>query len=257
MVTLKMVQKDAPWTWLKAGWSDLSRAPLVSIGYGVIFAGFGLLITGGLWLAGLASFIPVATAGFALIAPAFAIGFYQVSRKLDAGETPRFSHVWLLRPAKISQVALLGVFLIVLFLMWILIAQALVVAFAPGQLLSMGDLLEFVLTDPQGLTLLVVGSLFGGILALMAFSISAISFPMLVDQEVDAVTALVASVKAVLTQPFVMLTWAWIIAFCVLLGFAGLVIGVAVVFPWLGHASWRAYQDFAPSPSSSRPAVVV
>ena len=251
MVTLKRVRKDAPWTWLKAGWADLVRAPRVSIGYGLIFVLTGLVITVGLWFAGSGSLIPVAAAGFALVAPAFAIGFYQVSRKLDAGETPRFAHVWLLRPSKISQVALLSVFLVILLLFWVLIAQALYAYFAFSDFRPPADFTQFALTSPRGLLLVVVGTLVGGVLAAFAFSVSALSFPMLVDQEVDAVTALVASVKAVRAQPFVMVTWAWLIAFWVVLGSVAFLIGLAVIFPWLGHASWRAYQDFAPSPSGS------
>ncbi|MEE2565070.1 DUF2189 domain-containing protein [Hyphobacterium marinum] len=252
MVTLQTVRRDAPWSWLKAGWRDLVRAPMVSIGYGLIFVVTGLAITAGLWSLGMTSWIPVATAGFALVAPAFAIGFYQVSRKLDAGETPRFSHVWLLRPGKITQVALLGVFLIILLLFWVLIAQALYAYFAFGNFRPIGEFSSFALATPRGLTLLAVGTIAGGILAAFAFSISALAFPMLVDQEVDAVTALVASVMAVRAQPFVMLTWAWLIAFWTILGTVAFLLGLAVIFPWLGHASWRAYQDFSPVPSPSR-----
>lgn len=252
MVTLQRVRRDAPWSWLKAGWHDLRRAPLVSVGYGLLFVAIGLAITAGLWRIGMTSWIPVAMAGFALIAPAFAIGFYQVSSKLDAGETPRFADVWLLDKGKIGQVALLGVFLIILLLFWVLIAQALYAYFAFGDFRPAGDFTRFALTSPRGLALLGVGTLIGGVLAAFAFSISALSFPMLVDQDVDAVTALVASVKAVRAQPFVMLTWAWLIAFWIALGSVAFLAGLAVIFPWLGHASWRAYQDFAPSPSPSR-----
>lgn len=252
MVTLQRVRRDAPWSWLKSGWHDLRRAPLVSVGYGLIFVATGIAITAGLWSLGLTALIPVATAGFALIAPAFAIGFYQVSRKLDAGERPRFAHVWLLNPGKIGQVAFLGVILIFLLLFWVLIAQALYAYFAFGDFRPAGEFSNFALTSPRGLGLLLVGTIAGGVLAAFAFSISALSFPMLVDQEVDAVTALVASVKAVKAQPFVMLTWAWLIAFWVVLGSVAFLAGLAVIFPWLGHASWRAYQDFAPSPLPSR-----
>lgn len=252
MVTLKRVRRDAPWAWLKAGWRDLVRAPHVSVGYGLIFALTGLAITAGLWMIGLEALIPVATAGFALIAPIFAVGFYQVSRKLDAGEQPRLSDVWLLSPSKISQIALLAILLVILLLFWVLVAQSLYALFAFGDFRPLSEFSQFALTSRNGLTMMVLGSLVGGVLAAAAFSVSALSFPMLVDQDIDAVTALVASVKAVIAQPFVMITWAWLIAFWVVLGSVGLLVGLVVIFPWLGHASWRAYQDFSPSPSPSR-----
>jgi len=251
MITLNKVTKDAPWKWLGAGWRDLVRSPMVSLGYGLLFVLVGALITGGLWYIGLSSFIPVATAGFALIAPAFAVGFYQVSRKLDAGETPRFSHVWLLNPSKIAQIGLLSVLLLVLFLFWTLIAQALYAFFVFGNYRPAEEFTQFLLTDSAGLTMLVIGTMLGGGLAAVAFSVSALSFPMLVDREVDAVTALVASVKAVMSQPFVMFTWACLIAFWCILGTVAFLIGLAVIFPWLGHASWHAYRDFAPEPTAS------
>lgn len=255
MVELQRVSRDAPWAWLKAGWRDLVHAPFVSIGYGLIFVLTGLAITAGLWMTGLEALIPVATAGFALIAPAFAVGFYQVSRKLDAGDQPRLSDLWLLSPSKVSQVALLAILLVILLLFWVLVAQALYALFALGDYRPMSEFSRFALTSRNGLTMLVIGSLAGSVLAVAAFSVSALSFPMVVDQDVDAVTALVSSVKAVIAQPFVMATWAWLIAFWVILGSVGLLVGLVVIFPWLGHASWRAYQDFSPSPSPSGSAV--
>ena len=89
------------------------------------------------------------------------------------------------------------------------------------------------------------------ILAAFAFTISVLSFPMLIDQDVDAVTALVASFRSVLAQPFVMITWAWLIAFMVMVGSATFLIGLAFTFPWIAHASWHAYRDFAPEPEPS------
>jgi uncharacterized membrane protein len=99
--------------------------------------------------------------------------------------------------------------------------------------------------------LLVIGTAVGAALALVAFAVSAISFPMLVDQDVDAITAVVASVKAVTSNPFTMLTWALIIAGAVAVGAAGFLIGLAVSFPLIAHASWRAYKDFNPKPLPS------
>ena len=250
MVTIQQVRRDAPWKWLKAGWQDMMRAPRVSLAYGLIFVITGALITGGLWLAGLAAVAPVALSGFALIAPALAIGIYQVSRALERGEAPRFRVIISRFPDRISQIAFLSLLLLLLLMAWVEIAQFLLVIIAPESPLAAGPFLDYALSEPRGLILIVVGTLIGAVLAGAAFSISVLAFPMLVDQDVDAVTALVASCKAVFAQPFVMITWAWLIGFMTLAGTAFFLIGLAVVFPWLAHASWHAYKDFAPVPSS-------
>jgi uncharacterized membrane protein len=251
MVNLQKVRRDAPWQWLKAGWGDIRRAPVISIGYGLIFVSFGALLSVGLYLAGLGAVAPVALSGFALIAPALAIGIYQISRAHERGETPRFRVIISRFPDRLSQIGFLSLLLVLLLLIWVRLAQFLLVLIAPDSPLSPGLFMEFVLTDPTGLTLLALGTLVGAVLASIAFAISVLAFPMLVDQDVDAVTALVASVKSVLDQPFVMLTWAWLIAFMMAIGTAFFLFGLAISFPWVAHASWHAYKDFSPSPSPS------
>lgn len=248
MVTLQKVRRDAPWKWLKLGFEDLRRAPLVSISYGLIFVLGGLAISGTLWAFGSEEAIPVALSGFALIGPALAIGIYQVSRAFERGEKPRFRVVISRYPSRISQISFLSVILVLLLLMWFHIAQILLIVMAPSGPHNPGEFIEFMLTAPQGVTFLVIGTITGAILAAFAFTISVLSFPMLIDQDVDAVTALVASFRSVLAQPFVMITWAWLIAFMVIAGSAVFIIGLAFTFPWIAHASWYAYKDFDPRP---------
>jgi uncharacterized membrane protein len=254
MVRLQHVRRDAPWRWLKAGWDDLARAPRVPLVYGLIFVGAGALIVLGLAALGLAAAVPVALSGFALIAPVLAIGIYQVSRAYERGETPRFRFIVSRFPSRLSQIGFLSLLLVMLFLVWVRLAQFLLAALAPDSPLLPGPFLEFALSDPAGLTLMVIGTLVGAALAAIAFAMSALAFPMLVDQDVDAVTALVASFKAVIDQPFVMLTWAWLIAFMVAAGSAFFLVGLAVTFPWIALATWHAYRDFSPVPSPSAPA---
>jgi len=251
MVELQQVRRDAPWTWLKAGWDDLVKAPRVPLLYGLAFVAVGAVIVFGLHMAGLTAAVPVALSGFALVAPVLAIGIYQVSRAYERGETPRFRFVVSRFPSRLSQIGFLSILLVLLFLIWVRAAQFLLVAIAPESPLEPGPFLEFALNDPEGLTLMIVGTLIGASLAAIAFAMSALAFPMLVDQDVDAVTALVASFKAVIRQPFVMLTWAWLIAFMVVAGTAVFLVGLAVTFPWIALASWHAYRDFAPTPSPS------
>lgn len=256
MVTLEKVRRDAPWSWIKGAVSDMTAAPLVTIGYGAMFTGVGLAITLGLYALGLAGYAPVLVGGFALVAPVFAVGIYCVSQKRDAGETPQLLDFWRVSGGRLTQIGLLSVLLFVFFLAWARLAQFLFVMIAAGDAdFRLESMMSFLFTDPSGVTLLVVGTATGAVLAFAAFMVSALSFPMIVDQDVDAVTAVVASVKAVIKQPGVMLTWAWLIAVFTALGAAFFLVGLAVTFPLIALASWRAYKDFDPKPKPSAAAM--
>ncbi|MCP2679567.1 DUF2189 domain-containing protein [Maricaulaceae bacterium NA33B04] len=248
MVIVQRLRRDAPWKWLKDGFADMMATPLLSLGYGLMFVLVGLAITVGLWWLDMLALAPVLVGGFALVAPSFAVGIYRISQVRESGETPRLLDFWRIPGMRIGQLALLSVLLLVFFMAWSRLAQFLYAGFSHGSYLPPSEFLTFVFNEPAGLTLLVVGTIIGAVLGFAAFTVSALSFPMLADQDVDAVTALVASVKTVIQQPFLMVTWAWLIAFFVAVGGAFFLIGLAVTFPWIAHASWRAYKDFDPKP---------
>ncbi len=252
MVTLEPIKKDAPWTWLKGAIDDIKAAPTISLGYGAMFTLVGLAITLGMWAAGLGGFIPVMIGGFALVAPSFAIGIYRISQMRDRGETPQLFDFWRINPSKLTQLGLLSVLLFVFFLAWARLAQFLFAMLAGTDSdFRIETLQNFLFTDPSGVLLLVIGTAVGAVLAFVAFMVSAISFPMLIGQDVDAITAVVASVKAVTSNLFTMLTWALIIAVVTSVGAALFLVGLAVTFPLIAHASWRAYKDFNPTPKPS------
>lgn len=238
---------DSHWGWLKAGWRDLWRAPLHSIGYGLVFVLVGLAITAGLWQLGLSALTPVALAGFALVAPVFAVGFYRISALLDAGEPVTWSAIRHLPPGRAGQVAFLGILLLMIFLVWVLVAQALYAAFTAGDYRPIDEFSRFALSDTSGLLMITIGTVLGGGLAFAAFAVSAYSFPMLVDRDVDAVTALATSVSMVKHNMLLSVSWAFMIALMTVSGIVAFILPMAIVFPWLGHASWRAYRDVFPS----------
>jgi uncharacterized membrane protein len=130
---------------------------------------------------------------------------------------------------------------------WARLAQFLFAYFVHGDYPPLAEFTSYVLSNPSGILLLVVGTSVGALLALVAFAISALSFPMLADRPVDAITALATSVTAVREQPFVMLLWAWIVAFVTMLGAGFFIVGLAVAFPLLAHATWRSYRSFFPA----------
>jgi uncharacterized membrane protein len=245
----RQIAADRPWTWLAAGWRDLMAAPQLgfAIGGGLTLAGWALVLL--LLRAGLAWAILPATAGFFMVAPLLAAGLYEASRLREAGQ-----HVGLraalrggyLRNA--PQLALMGVALLLLHLFWVRVAGLLfALFFGLGSMPPLESLPMVLLRSEMLLPFLIVGTAIGAGFAALAFAVSAVSIPMLVDRpEMTAPEAIVRSVRAVLAQPRAMLFWAALIV--VLLGLALLpfFLGLALVLPLVGHATWHAYRDLDP-----------
>jgi hypothetical protein len=251
MVTLEQVRKDAPWSWIKGAIDDMVAAPVVSLAYGLAFTIVGLAITVGLWALGQGGLDP--GSGGRVRPDRAGLGHWHLPDQPDArcGRDARphgFLDDFRLAPdpAGAAERAASGV------LPDLGAAGADDVRHGDPRLgFPAQRVLPFLFTDPAGVALLVIGTAVGAALALAAFTVSALSFPMMVDQDVDAITAVVASIKAVKDQPMVMLTWAWIIAFCTAAGLAVFLVGIAITFPLIAHASWRAYKDFNPRPTPS------
>ena len=239
----KKITADAPWLWIAAGWRDLARAPGLSLLYGFGFVVIGLLITLGLWRMGQITWIPVAASGFALLGPIMAVGLYEISRRLEKGESVSLRDTYFVNTASPMQIAYIAFFLMGAFLVWGRIAQLLFALLIHGNYPSFGDFISYTLTTPQGLSLLGSGTLVGGAIAFVIFAISAVSIPMLVHRDVDFVTAIILSVDAIKTNPGPMLLWAWLIAVITALASAFAFVGLIVAFPLLGHATWHAYRE--------------
>jgi len=242
---------DAPWTWLAAGWRDLWRAPRLSVFFGAAAAAAGLLAMFILFGAGAGALAPLLLGGFALAAPVFALGLYEKSRRIEAGEPLSWKAVITPNLPRFSTIAYAGLALLLIYLLWIRAGTLLFALFLGQDFPSVivGDyppLYEFAtiaLTRPEGLALLAVGTLVGGALALVAFAISAVSLPMMLERDIDVLTAMSLSVRAVTQNPGAMLNWAWIIALMLVLSMALGYIGLVIAFPWIAHASWAAYRD--------------
>jgi uncharacterized membrane protein len=232
---------EGPWRWLAFGWRDLWRAPAYSLGYGFVFVAAGLAGTVGLWWLGLESIVPAIAAGFGLLGPVLAVGLYEISRRHAAGEALDAGGIAFVRTASVVQLGLLAFFLMFVFLVWMRAATLIYALFTHGNYLPLDRFVTFALTTPEGLSMLAIGTLVGAVLALVVFAISVISVPMLVHRDVDAITAIAASVRAVVSFPGPMLLWAWLVALFMAFGIATLFVGLIVVFPLLGHATWHAY----------------
>ena len=234
---------DAPWRWLGAGLRDLMRAPHLSLGYGALVIGGGVAIIWGLWRTGYASLIPVAFGMFAIFGPLLAVGTYEMSRRIEAGETPRLFPVRFAGPRSPLQLAYIGFFLMFAALVWARIAMLLYALFTNGNYMPLSEFTAFALTTTPGLAMLAVGTIAGGLIAFAIYLLTVVSIPMLMNERTDAFTAVATGLRAWNRSPGAMLLWAWLIAVITAAGVATMFIGLAVAFPLLGHASWHAYRD--------------
>jgi uncharacterized membrane protein len=142
-----------------------------------------------------------------------------------------------------GQLAFMGVFLLIIYFVWLEIAFLLFMLFLGPQSLQLENIIPSLLFTPSGLGLLIVGTAAGTVLALLVFAVTSVSIPLLMRREVDVVTASLTSIKAVALNPAPMLLWAVLIAGMMAFAFATLFIGMIVVFPLIGHATWHAYRS--------------
>src|SRR5262245_30273503 len=242
-IALNAVAFDAPWAWLAAGWRDLWAAPRVSFSYGALFAGLAALLSVGLWRCGLEALILPLSGGFLLIGPVLAVALYETSRRLETGADVDLASITRTALGKAGQISFFGAMLGFLYVVWLELAFLLFMLFlGTNQFPPAKDFLPTLLFEPFGLGLMVTGTCVGAALALCVFAISAVSVPLLMTREVDAVTAIATSVSAVRHNLKPMLLWAGLIAGFMCLGLATVFLGLVLIFPLLGYASWHAFR---------------
>ncbi|HXD05506.1 MAG TPA: DUF2189 domain-containing protein [Burkholderiaceae bacterium] len=224
-----------PLAWLAAGMSDLRRRPGASLGTGALVALAGALLVAAGWKA--TYLAPAMLGGFLLVAPFLAIGLYGISRAIEQPRSP--AHAW---RTNAGSVALFGLMLAVAYLFWERTAAIVFALNYRGEPLHLARL-PLELMAPQYRVLLLSLIAVGAALALVVFMFSVVSVPLLVDRRVDVITAGLTSLRCCTRNPGAMALWAALIVALTALGFATLMIGLVLVFPWLAHASWHAYRD--------------
>jgi uncharacterized membrane protein len=229
--------------WLKAGWDDLCATPGPSLAYGVgIFLLSTVLITGMIVLRWDYILFP-ALAGFMVVGPFLALGLYDKSRRLARGAPVSFARMIAPEIASRGQILFTGALLCLLMLVWM---RAAVIVYAlffgvstfPG----LDHIAPMLFTTPTGWAMLIVGSLVGGLFAAFAFAISAFSIPMMLDRRVDALTAMGTSWALVIHNLPALLVWGAIVLVLSAFSIATGLLGLILVFPLLGHATWHAYE---------------
>jgi uncharacterized membrane protein len=243
-VVIDRVAFDAPWGWLSAGWRDLWSAPNISLGYGAAFALISAGLTVALFSRGLEALVLSMGGGFLLIGPIAAIGLYEISRRIEGGQQPTLRDATAAGLRAPGQLGFFGAILGFVYFVWLQLAFLLLMLFLGSRPVPpASEFVPMLLFTSHGLGLLVTGTLVGGVIAFVVFAISAISVPLLMTREIDAVSAIVTSVAAVRRNPRAMLLWAGLIAGFMVLGIATLFVGLVFVFPLIGHATWHAYRD--------------
>jgi len=228
------LQPDAPMRWLRSGVADLKRAPRNSLFFGALALILCYLMAyAGLEIGGFLVLLTILS-GLTLIGPVLAIGLYSTSQQLQKGLTPQLGYCLRSSTRGLGNMGLFTSVLIVLFLLWVHLGHLLHLFFPVGDFGSNAkDLVLF----------FGIGSAVGAVFAVVTFCISAFSLPMVMDRRTDLATAVVTSINAVLRNRGVMLRWAAIIVGGLLLSVATGLLGLLLVFPVLGHASWHAYRE--------------
>ncbi|QEL66082.1 integral membrane protein [Oryzomicrobium terrae] len=239
---IRRVELSRPFAWLRRGWGDLQRTPTASLAYGALFAaiGFAVLLLGDQH----PRTAMAALSGFLLVGPLLAVGFYELSRRSAADEPvdavmalTGLRRCW--RP-----LAAYGVLLALFYFCWERLTVA-ILAFLLGSadLWDFVGLLREIFLSPHHPILAMAWILSGGVIAALCFLVSVITAPVLVDRGGRLADAVEASITAVSENVFPMLLWSGLIVALVLIGFATIMVGLVVIVPLLGHATWHAYRD--------------
>jgi uncharacterized membrane protein len=246
---------------LRLGWEDFKAIPTHAVVLCLIYPVLGLVIFRTVLGHSLLPLLFPLAAGFTLIGPFAGLGLYELSRRRERGEEPSaMDAMHVLRSPSFGAILGLGIFLLVLFGTWIAAADGIYVAtfgYAPAA--SIPDFATRVLTTPEGWTLIIVGCGVGFVFAVAALCISVVSFPLMLDRHATAIDAIRTSLRAVRLNPFTMAAWGLIVAALLAVGSLPFFVGLCVVLPVLGHASWHLYRKVVepdpnpPQEEASRP----
>jgi uncharacterized membrane protein len=243
---------------LRLGWEDFQAVPSHAIILCVIYPVIGLvLFRMVLGYSVLPLLFPLA-AGFTLIGPFAALGLYELSRRRERGEeAAAWDAIHVLRAPSFGGMLGLGMLLLALFVTWIAVADAIYIAtFGHAPAASIPDFAARVLMTPEGWSLIIVGCAVGFLFAVLALCVSVVSFPLMLDRHATAIDAIRTSLRAVMKNPFAMAAWGLIVAVLLVIGSLPFFVGLAVVVPVLGHATWHLYRKVVepdPNPPQERP----
>ena len=229
----RKLEWSAPFRWLRLGWQDYKNARQLSVAYGLFFAIGGLLLSSLVVRYSSTIFLFSVGVFFILLGPLLAFGLYDVPRHIEHGEIPTLKHsLWQIRNSAPNQ-WIFAVVVCVIALIWMRAATIIHVFYPEGAEPTLEELITF----------FAVGGSVGAFFLGLVFGISAFSLPMMVDRKVDAISASLSSLSAVMNNMWVCALWAFLIFALVLFGFATAFLGLILVLPIIGYATWHAYEE--------------
>lgn len=229
---------------LGKGLRDFQAQPRYGLVLGALYAVGGILIVLCATALGMSYLSYPLAAGFALIGPFCAIALYEVSRRREAGDPPpTFRALWRTVTSR-GEIAWMAFVTIFIFIMWMYQVRLLMALFLGlnASFSSVNGFIGVVLTTNAGLVFLAIGNLVGAALSLILFSLTVVSFPLLLERDVDFITAMITSVRAVVTNPAPMIGWAAVIVVLLIISIMPAFLGLLVSLPVLGHTTWHLYR---------------
>jgi uncharacterized membrane protein len=238
---------------LGQGLRDFQAMPWLGLAFGALYALGGILIVLSLTAFGMIYLAYPIAAGFALIGPFIAVGLYEMSRRREAGQPITLGAIWssVRSRHELGWMAFVTLFVFVIWMYQVRLLIALILGIN-ASFSSLQQFITVVLTTNEGLLFLAIGNAVGAALSLILFSLTVVSFPLLLDRDVDFVTAMVTSVRAVVKSPLPMIGWAVVIVVLLIVSSIPWFLGLVVTLPVLGHTTWHLYRRIvAPLPTTS------
>ncbi len=243
------IHSGRPLAWLAQGVRDLARAPAPSLFYGVVFAAAGYLAIG--VLGQFAYLVTAMLSGFLLLAPFLAIGLYRISQRLERGERPGLIDSMTAWRVNYGSIGLFAAFLGFAFIFWERLSAIMFALFHGRDIPAVDDPSGWIFLLGEDPAFFALYGLVGAVAAAVVFAASVVTIPLMLDRPIDPVTALITSLRSVGKNSFSLFLWALLIAVLFVVGVLSWFIGLVLIMPVLGHASWHAYRDLVePGPGT-------
>jgi uncharacterized membrane protein len=240
---------------LAKGLDDFRAMPTHVIFLSLLYPVVGLLLFRAVFGYDLIPLLYPLAAGFPLIGPFAAVGLYELSRRRELGLDTSWKHAFdIIHSPSLRPICLLGGLLLVIFTVWLATAHALYEArFGDYEPTTLAEFARKVLFTQQGQDLIIVGNVVGFLFAVVAFALSVVSFPLLLDRNVGVVGAIITSIRTIVRNPVAMIVWGIFVAGLLVLGSLPFFLGMAIVVPVLGHSTWHLYRAVIEPDPSPRP----